>query len=86
MGTVYVISSLILPFYLQDILKLSPSFIGFLFVVPPIFTVTFAPLSGSLADRYGPRFPATIGAKVTVKIGGTMNKNPIKLGESCKMS
>jgi len=28
MATVYVLSSLILPFYLQDILQLSPSFIG----------------------------------------------------------
>jgi EmrB/QacA subfamily drug resistance transporter len=75
MGTVYVISSLILPFYLQDILQLSPSFIGFLFVVPPIFTVTFAPLSGSLADRYGPRFPATIGVAAllaSVLLGGVL--------------
>jgi len=75
MGTVYVISSLILPFYLQDILQLSPSFIGFIFVVPPIFTVTFAPLSGSLADRYGPRFPATIGVAAllaSVLLGGVL--------------
>ncbi len=75
MGTVYVISSLILPFYLQNILQLSPSFIGFLFVVPPIFTVTLAPLSGSLADRYGPRFPATIGVAAllaSVLLGGVL--------------
>ncbi len=75
MATVYVLSSLILPFYLQDILQLSPSFIGFLFVVPPIFTVTLAPLSGSLADRYGPRFPATIGVAAllaSVLLGGVL--------------
>ncbi len=75
MGTVYVLSSLILPFYLQDILQLSPSFIGLLFVVPPIFTVTLAPLSGSLADRYGPRFPATIGVAAllaSVLLGGVL--------------
>lgn len=75
MAIVYVISSLILPFYLQDILQLSPSFIGLLFVVPPIFTVTLAPLSGSLADRYGPRFPATIGVAAlltSVLLGGVL--------------
>ncbi len=75
MAIVYVISSLILPFYLQDILQLSPSFIGLLFVVPPIFTVTLAPISGSLADRYGPRFPATIGVAAlltSVLLGGVL--------------
>ncbi len=75
MAIVYVISSLILPFYLQDILQLSPSFIGFLFVVPPIFTVILAPISGSLADRYGPRFPATIGVAAlltSVLLGGVL--------------
>jgi EmrB/QacA subfamily drug resistance transporter len=75
MAIVYVISSLILPFYLQDILQLSPSFIGLLFVVPPIFTVILAPISGSLADRYGPRFPATIGVAAlltSVLLGGVL--------------
>jgi len=75
MATVYVISSLILPFYLQDVLQLSPSFIGLLFVVPPIFTVMLAPISGSLADRYGPRPPATIGVAAllaAVLLGGVL--------------
>jgi len=75
MGTVYVLTGVILPFYLQDILHLSPSTIGFLFVVPPIFTVTLAPLSGSLADRYGPRLPATIGVAAllaSAMLGGVL--------------
>lgn len=61
MATLYILTSALLPFYLQDILSLSPSVIGFLFMVPAVFTVTLAPLSGSLADRYGPRLPATVG-------------------------
>ena len=75
MGTVYVLSSLILPFYLQDILQLSPTFIGLLFMVPPVFTILLAPLSGSLADRYGPRPAATIGVAAllaSVLLGGVL--------------
>lgn len=74
-GTIYVVGSLILPFYLQDVLRLSPSFIGFLFMIPPIFTVTLAPISGSLADRFGPRIPATIGVVAllaSVLLGGVL--------------
>jgi EmrB/QacA subfamily drug resistance transporter len=75
MATIYVASSVILPFYLQDVLKLSPTVIGFLFVIAPIFTVTLAPISGSLADRFGPRPPATFGVLallISVLLGGVL--------------
>ncbi len=51
----------LLPFYLQDILHISPSFMGIMFLAPPIFTVTLATVSGHITDRIGPRVPATIG-------------------------
>jgi EmrB/QacA subfamily drug resistance transporter len=51
----------LLPFYLQDILGLSPSFMGLLFLVQPIFTLSLAPVSGQMTDRIGPRVPATVG-------------------------
>ena len=57
----YTITSFLLPFYLQEILHLSPSFIGFLYVVPPVLTILFAPASGYMTDRIGPRLPATFG-------------------------
>ena len=57
----YTITSFLLPFYLQEILHLSPSFIGFLYVVPPVLTILFAPASGYMTDRIGPRLPATLG-------------------------
>lgn len=57
----YTVIFFLLPFYLQDILHLSPSFIGFLFMAPSITTVALAPLSGYLADRLGPRLPASLG-------------------------
>jgi len=51
----------LLPFYLQEVLHLSPTFMGILFMSAPIFTVTLAPISGHVADRIGPRIPATAG-------------------------
>ena len=64
MALVYAVSTFLLPFYLQEILYLSPSFIGVLFVIAPVVTVVLAPLSGYLADRFGPRLPATAGALI----------------------
>ncbi len=60
-STCYTIQFFLLPFYMQNVLHLTPSFIGFLFMVPPIMTVMLAPLSGHLADRLGPRLPASFG-------------------------
>ena len=57
---------LLLPFYLQDVLHQSPSFMGLLFLSAPIFTISLAPLTGWLTDRIGPRIPASIGVVVTV--------------------
>ncbi|HEY1269723.1 MAG TPA: MFS transporter [Candidatus Binatia bacterium] len=60
-ATCYVLTSFVMPFYLQDILGLAPSMIGVLFIVPAALTVVLAPLSGWLADRFGARVPTTIG-------------------------
>ena len=51
----------LLPFYLQGVLHLSPSFMGVIFLAPPIFTVTLSALGGHMADKAGPRAPTTIG-------------------------
>jgi len=60
-ATCYAVIFFLLPFYLQDVLHLSPSFIGLLFMAPSITTVALAPVSGYLADRLGPRLPASLG-------------------------
>jgi EmrB/QacA subfamily drug resistance transporter len=57
----YTLTGFLMPFYLQDILGLSPTQIGILFMLPSMLTVALAPLSGYLTDRVGPRLPASIG-------------------------
>jgi EmrB/QacA subfamily drug resistance transporter len=60
-GVAQVMIGFVLPFYLQDIMHLSPSFMGLLFISAPIFTVTLSPLVGWVTDKVGPRLPATVG-------------------------
>ncbi len=69
----YSLTGFLLPFYLQDILHLSPTKVGILFMAPSVLTVALAPLSGYLSDRLGPRIPATLGVSfviVSSAIGG----------------
>src|SRR5215470_4499098 len=56
----------LMPFYLQDVLRLSPSFMGLVFLAAPVFTIACANMSGLLTDRIGPRVPATIGVLMTL--------------------
>jgi MFS family permease len=53
--------SFLLPFYLQDVLGLSPSAMGLIFLSAPVFTIGLAPLSGWIGDRVGPRIPTSTG-------------------------
>jgi EmrB/QacA subfamily drug resistance transporter len=65
-GVAQVMIGFMLPFYLQDILRLTPSFIGLLFISAPIFTVTLSPFVGWAVDKVGPRLPATVGISFLV--------------------
>jgi EmrB/QacA subfamily drug resistance transporter len=65
-GVAQVMIGFVLPFYLQDVLHFTPSFIGLLFVSAPIFTVTLSPLVGWAVDKVGPRIPATVGISFLV--------------------
>jgi EmrB/QacA subfamily drug resistance transporter len=69
----YSLTGFLLPFYLQDVLELSPTQVGLLFMAPSVLTVALAPLSGYLTDRLGPRVPATFGVLfmiVSLAMGG----------------
>ena len=56
----------LLPFYIQDVLHHSASFMGLLFLAAPILTIGLAPVSGRLTDRIGPRLPTSIGLVATM--------------------
>ncbi len=56
----------LMPFYIQNVLHYSPSFMGLIFLAAPIFTITFAIISGHLSDRIGPRIPTSIGVMMTM--------------------
>jgi EmrB/QacA subfamily drug resistance transporter len=57
----YALTVFLLPFYLQDILGLSATKVGMLFMAPSLITIALAPASGYLSDRLGPRLPASVG-------------------------
>jgi EmrB/QacA subfamily drug resistance transporter len=60
-ATTSSVLTFLLPFYIQDVLHLSPSFMGLLFLSAPVLTISLAVLAGQLTDRVGPRIPATLG-------------------------
>lgn len=60
-ATTSSVLTFLLPFYIQDVLRYSPSFMGLLFLSAPILTISLAVLAGRLTDRVGPRLPASIG-------------------------
>jgi MFS family permease len=49
------------PFYLQDVLKLTPTFMGIIFLVPSLLSMVLSPVSGALTDRIGARFLLIMG-------------------------
>jgi len=53
--------TILLPFYLQDILHYSPQRVGLLLAVVPLCLGLVSPFSGSLSDRFGPGLIASIG-------------------------
>lgn len=71
----YTLTGFLLPFYLQDVLDLKPTTMGFLFMAPSILTVGLAPLSGYMTDRLGPRVPASLGVVImffSLLVGGLL--------------
>src|SRR5262245_16793888 len=63
-ATTSSVLTFLLPFYIQDVLHHSPSFMGLLFLSAPVLTISLAPLAGQLTDRIGPPVPASIGLSV----------------------
>lgn len=58
-------STIILPFYLQDVMNLTPSATGFFMMLYPIVLSMVAPFSGALSDKVGSELPAFLGLTLT---------------------
>jgi EmrB/QacA subfamily drug resistance transporter len=56
--------NIILPFYYQDVLKLTPSSAGFMMTVSPIILAIVAPISGHLSDKLGSEKISCIGLSI----------------------
>ncbi|MBU3180264.1 MFS transporter [Clostridium psychrophilum] len=58
-------SVIIQPFYLQDVLRYSPSFTGLILMISPLVLAVVAPTSGYLSDKIGSEILTFIGLVVT---------------------
>jgi EmrB/QacA subfamily drug resistance transporter len=58
-------SNIILPFYFQDALKLSPATTGLFMIVSPLVLSVVAPFSGHLSDKIGSEILTLIGLTLT---------------------
>lgn len=58
-------SNIIQPFYLQDVMKLSPSVTGLFMMVYPLILSIVAPVSGYLSDKIGSEFLTFLGLLFT---------------------
>lgn len=56
--------NIILPFYLQDVLKLSPGLAGLMMTVSPIILSIVAPVSGYLSDKIGSEKISALGLSI----------------------
>lgn len=61
-------TTILTPFYLENILGFSTSYIGLLMAVVPLFLGVVAPLSGTLSDRFGTR-PITVTGLIVLVLG-----------------
>lgn len=73
------VSIIILPFYLQDILKMSPGGAGLYMTIYPLVMATVAPISGHISDKIGSEILTLIGL-IVMSVGlifmSTLNENP----------
>ncbi|MBW2609853.1 MAG: MFS transporter [Deltaproteobacteria bacterium] len=62
----YPVFHLIMPFCLIQAIGMSTSSAGLMMTIPNVASIIFSPISGSLSDRFGPVWFATLGAIVNV--------------------
>lgn len=70
-------SNIILPFYLQYVMKLTPSVTGLLMMVSPLILAVVAPLSGYISDKIGSEiltFLGLLGTSLGLFLMSTLNQ------------
>lgn len=77
-------SNILLPFYLQDVIKMSPSVSGLYLMTYPMVLFVVAPISGHLSDKIGSELLTLIGLIIFSSaffMMATLNQNlePVKL-------
>ncbi|HEY7217273.1 MAG TPA: MFS transporter [Candidatus Binatia bacterium] len=58
--------SFLMPFYLQDVLRFSPTQMGWIIIANSVIIVMVAPIAGWLSDRMGSRLLCTVGSGIIV--------------------
>jgi EmrB/QacA subfamily drug resistance transporter len=58
--------TVLLPFYLQNLMKFTPTQMGWLLIGSSVVIILFAPLAGWLSDRFGSRLLCSIGTAIVV--------------------
>lgn len=70
--------NIIMPFYLEYVLKLNPSSAGLFMVISPLILAIVAPLSGHVADKIGSEsitFVGLVGTSLGLFLMSTLNEN-----------
>nr|WP_238357802.1 MFS transporter [Cohnella zeiphila] len=73
-------TTVMLPFYLQNVLGLTPESTGYFMMVYPITMAVVAPMSGFLSDKMGSKLLTTLGLAVT--IGGFLCLTTVSANEN----
>ncbi|MBI3550187.1 MAG: MFS transporter [Elusimicrobia bacterium] len=56
----------IMPFYLQNVIGMSPSRVGTMFLFHPLMTIPFSWIGGIMTDKMGSKVPAALGLLATL--------------------
>lgn len=71
-------NNIVQPFYLQNVLKMTPSFAGIIMMISPVLITLISPFSGYISDKIGSEFLTFLGL-ILIGIGmclmATLNEN-----------
>jgi len=63
---------LIMPFYFQQLLQLTPAQAGMMLIPMPLVTMIVAPISGTISDKFDSRYISSLGMGITAVLRGIL--------------